>query len=270
MRYAPLLLNESDRLATLAEYELKEDDSELHLDAIIQLASKLFDVPIVLVSIVEQSRQIFAARKGLDVCETGRDVSFCAHALELDDILVIPDAKLDSRFAQNPLVLGEPFIRFYAGMPLAAPSGHVLGTLCIIDRRPRNGLSAQDREHLMALATLVLDKLEVRRLAVAHRAGQTRFEQIAATSPDGIICADHQGRITFWNPACERLFGFDAAQAVGSSIDLIVPPRLRGGHGGGLQRVAGGGVPRLVGTTVGLEARREDGREFPIELSLSM
>lgn len=270
MRYAPLLLNESDRLASLAEYELKEDDHELQLDAIVQLASKLFDVPIVLVSIVERERQFFSARKGLDVCETGRDVAFCAHALELDDILVIPDAKLDSRFAQNPLVLGEPFIRFYAGMPLVAPSGHVLGTLCIIDRRPRNGLSAQDREHLKALATLVLDKLEVRRLAVAHRAGQTRFEQIAGTLPDGIICANHEGRITFWNPACERLFGFNAAQALGSSIDLIVPPRLRGGHGGGLQRVAAGGAPRLVGTTVGLEARREDGQEFPIELSLSM
>ncbi|RYF45251.1 MAG: GAF domain-containing protein, partial [Cytophagaceae bacterium] len=205
MRYAPLLLNESDRLATLAEYELKEDDTELQLDAIVQLASKLFDVPIVLVSIVERERQFFSARKGLDVCETGRNVAFCAHALELDDILVIPDAKLDSRFAQNPLVLGEPFIRFYAGMPLVAPSGHVLGTLCIIDRRPRNGLTAQDRAHLKTLATLVLDKLEVRRLAVAHRAGQTRFEQIAATSPDGIICANHQGRITFWNPACKRL-----------------------------------------------------------------
>ena len=270
MRYAPLLLNESDRLAKLAEYELKEDDNELQLDGIVQLASRLFDVPIVLVSIVEQSRQIFSARKGIDVCETGRDVSFCAHALELDDILVIPDAKLDSRFVQNPLVLGEPFIRFYAGMPLLAPGGHALGTLCIIDRRPRNGLSVLDREHLKSLAMLVLDKLEIRRLTVAHRAGQTHFEQIAATSPDGIICANHLGRITFWNSACEQLFGFDAAHAVGSTIDLIVPPRMQGGHSGGLHRVAAGGAPRLVGTTVELEARHKDGREFPIELSLSM
>lgn len=270
MRYAPLLLNESDRLAALADYELTEDDSELQLDTIVQLASKLFDVPVVLVSIVERERQFFSARIGLDVCETGRDVSFCAHAIETDDILVVPDAKLDLRFAQNPLVLGEPFIRFYAGMPLMSPSGHALGTLCIIDRRPRNGLSPKDREHLKALATLVLDKLEVRRLAIAHRAGQTRFEQIAATSPDGIICANHQGRITFWNPACERLFGFEASHAIGSSIDLIVPPRRRGGHGGGLQRVAAGGTPRLVGTTVELEANHKQGHEFPIELSLSM
>ncbi|MGI4776557.1 MAG: putative bifunctional diguanylate cyclase/phosphodiesterase [Janthinobacterium lividum] len=265
-----MLLNESDRLAAIAEYQLVEDDGDLQLDAIVQLASKIFDVPIVLVSIVERERQFFSARIGLNICETGRDVSFCAHALEMDDILVIPDAKLDLRFAQNPLVLDEPYIRFYAGMPLVSPSGHVLGTLCIIDRRPRNGLSAQDREHLKALAKVVLDRLEMRRLAVAHRAGQTRFEQIAATSPDGIICANHLGRITFWNLACERLFGFEATQALGSSVDLIVPPRMQGGHGSGLQRVAAGGSPRLVGTTVELEARHENGREFPIELSLSM
>ena len=267
---APPSRNEPDRLAALAEYQLKPDDSALQLDEIVQLASKLFDVPIVLVSMVEQERQFFSARVGLDVCETGRDVSFCAHALGLDDILVVPDAKLDRRFAQNSLVLGKPFIRFYAGMPLVSPGGHALGTLCIIDRRPRNGLSPQDRRHLKALAALVLDKLEVRRLAVANEAGQSRFEQIAATSPDGIICANRQGRITFWNPACERLFGFKAAQAVGSSLDLIVPPRLRGGHGSGLQRVAAGGAPRVLGTTVELSACHQDGREFPVELSLSM
>ena len=270
MRLAPLSINEPDRLAALGEYQLKENDSTLELDDIVQLAKRLFDVPIVLVSIVEQERQFFSARVGVDVCETGLDVSFCAHALTLDDILVIPDARLDVRFAQNPLVLGEPFVRFYAGMPLITPRGHALGTLCIIDCRPRNGLSPQDRQHLKALAALVLGKLEVRRLAVAHRAGQTRFEQIAATSPDGIICANHQGRITFWNPACERLFGFNAAQAVGSSLELIVPPRMRGGHGRGLERVVAGGAPRLLGTTVELEACHQDGREFPIELSLSM
>lgn len=153
MRLAPLSINEPDRLAALAEYQLKEDDSTLELDDIVQLAKRLFDVPIVLVSIVEQERQFFSARVGVDVCETGLDVSFCAHALTLDDILVIPDARLDVRFAQNPLVLGEPFVRFYAGMPLITPRGHALGTLCIIDRRPRNGLSPQDRQHLRALTT---------------------------------------------------------------------------------------------------------------------
>ena len=270
MRYMPVLFNESERLAAVAEYELVPDDQALELDAILQLASALFSVPTALVSIVERNRQLFTARRGLDVCETGRDVAFCAYALGLDDVMVVLDAKLDPRFVANPLVVGEPFIRFYAGMPLRAPSGHVLGTLCIIDQRPRNAFSPQDREHLKALATLVMDRLEARRLSIAYRAGQSRFEQIAATSPDGIVCADHQGRITFWNAACERLFGYSTKEALGANIDLIVPSHMRGGHGDGLRRVAAGGAPRLVGTTVELDAVHRDGREFPVELSLSM
>ena len=244
MRYMPVLSNESDRLAAVAEYELVPDDQALELDAILQLAAALFSVPTALVSIVERDRQLFTARRGLDVCETGRDIAFCAHALGLDDVMVVLDAKLDPRFVANPLVVGKPFIRFYAGMPLRAPSGHVLGTLCIIDQRPRNAFSLQDREHLKALATLVMDKLEARRLSIAYRAGQSRFEQIAATSPVGIVCADHQGRITFWNAACEQLFGYNTKEALGTNIELIVPSHMRGGHGAGLRRAAAGEAPR--------------------------
>ena len=129
MRYMPVLSNESDRLAAVAEYELVPDDQALELDAILQLAAALFSVPTALVSIVERDRQLFTARRGLDVCETGRDIAFCAHALGLDDVMVVLDAKLDPRFVANPLVVGKPFIRFYAGMPLVAPNGHALGTL---------------------------------------------------------------------------------------------------------------------------------------------
>lgn len=112
--------------------------------------------------------------------------------------------------------------------------------------------------------------MELRRLEVARRASQSRFEHIASTSPDGIICASAEGSITVWNAAAERLFGYTAADAIGRSIDLIVPERMRGGHGGGMQRVAGGGEPRLVGKTVELPACHADGTEFPIELSLSL
>ena len=272
MRSAPHLFNEDERLVALAEYDLQNPATPIDLQEIVNLTARLFDVPIVLVSIVEREHQKFQARVGLEVCETGRDISFCAHALGLErqDILVVPDAKLDLRFATNPLVTGEPGIRFYAGVPLRSPGGHAIGTLCIIDKRPRRGLSDRERADLCALGALVVDKLEMRRLAVARAAGQSRFENIAATSPDGIICADQQGRITFWNSAAETLFGFSAQEAVGASIDIIVPERMRGGHGGGLQRVAAGGKPRLVGTTVELPAARSNGEEFPIELSLSM
>ena len=270
MRSAPHLFNEDARLAALAQYDLLSESDDVDLNETVQLAARLFDAPIALVSLIERDTQTFKARIGLDVCETARDVSFCAHAIAQTDILVIPDALLDPRFATNPLVTGSPNIRFYAGVPLRSPGGYAIGSLCIIDHRPRNGFSDSDRANLQSLATIVTDRLEIRRLAVAGAIGQTRFENIAATSPDGIICADHHGDITFWNAACERLFGFTADGAVGKSLDIIVPERMRGGHGGGLQRVAAGGKPRLVGTTVELDAVRQDGVEFPVELSLSM
>ncbi len=270
MRSAPHLFNEDARLAALAQYDLLSESDDVDLNETVQLAARLFDAPIALVSLIERDTQTFKGRIGLDVCETARDVSFCAHAIAQTDILVIPDALLDPRFATNPLVTGSPHIRFYAGVPLRSPDGFAIGSLCIIDHRPRNGFSDSDRANLQSLATIVTDRLEIRRLAVAGAIGQTRFENIAATSPDGIICADHHGDITFWNAACERLFGFTADEAVGKSLDIIVPERMRGGHGGGLQRVAAGGKPRLVGTTVELDAVRQDGVEFPVELSLSM
>ena len=270
MRSAPHLFNEDARLAALAEYDLMSGTDDVDLDQIVQLAASMFDVPIALVSLVERDSQTFKARVGLDVCGTDRSISFCAHAIAQDDILIIPDALLDMRFADNPLVTGEPGIRFYAGVPLRSPTGHALGSFCIIDRRPRNGLSCRERTDLQALADLVVDRLEMRRLSVASTVSQSRFENIAATSPDGIICADQHGRITFWNAACERLFGFPADEAIGASLDLIVPERMRGSHGGGLHRVAAGGAPRLVGTTVELDAASRGGSEFPIELSLSM
>ncbi|TVV71641.1 putative bifunctional diguanylate cyclase/phosphodiesterase [Sphingomonas solaris] len=270
MRSAPHLFNEDARLASLAEYDLLSGTDDVDLDQIVQLAARLFDVPIALVSLVERDTQTFKARVGIDVCGTDRHISFCAHAIAQDDVFVIPDALLDIRFADNPLVTGDPGIRFYAGIPLRSPTGHALGSLCIIDRRPRNGLSVGERTNLHTLARIVVDRMEMRRLSVASAVSQSRFENIAATSPDGIICADQHGRITFWNAGCERLFGFGAGEALGTSLDIIVPERMRGGHGSGLHRVAAGGTPRLVGTTVELDALGRDGSEFPIELSLSM
>ena len=270
MRPPPPVDDEAARLSALEAYGLAADDAQVDVGPLLKLARSLFDIPTVLLSLVERHRQIFAARLGLDVCETGRDVSFCAHALEREDALLVPDARLDPRFCDNPLVTGEPHIRFYVGHPLVTPTGHTIGTLCLIDSKPRSTFTADDQANLKGLADLVLDKLEMRRLERARHAGQIRFERISATSPDGIICANDQGEITFWNAAATRLFGFSEQEALGRSIDLIVPDRMRGGHGGGLARVAAGGKPRLVGTVVELPAQRKDGSEFPIELSLSM
>ncbi len=116
-------------------------------------------MPIALVSLIDADRQWFKSRQGLDACETGRDISFCGHAILQDDPLVVPDALEDPRFADNPLVTGEPKIRFYAGMPLRLSSGFRVGTLCLIDRKPRR-LEPEDLVLFRDLARLVVRELE--------------------------------------------------------------------------------------------------------------
>jgi len=133
----PIPDNEQERLALLYDLLLLDTPPEERLDKIVEFAAGEFRVPICLISLVDGKRQWFKARVGLDACETPRDVSFCAHALHSPDILLVPDALLDERFHDNPLVTGAPHIRFYAGAPLVCRDGLVIGTLCLIDTVPR-------------------------------------------------------------------------------------------------------------------------------------
>jgi GAF domain-containing protein len=154
----PIPDNEQERLALLHELLLLDTPPERRLDKIVEFAASEFDVPISLISLVDSNRQWFKARVGLDACETPRDISFCAHALGGDEVLVIPDASQDPRFHDNPLVTGAPHIRFYAGAPLVCRDGLVLGTLCLIDTRPRtlDGLGLAILRSLRELAVLEL------------------------------------------------------------------------------------------------------------------
>ncbi len=269
MRPARIGPHEDQRLAALAEYALPEGEVDAGLTVLTDLARRLFDVPIALVTLVAESRIVFGGNSGMDVCGAPREIGFCAHALTSDDLLVVPDTRLDPRFAGNPLVTGPDPMLFYAGVPLRTHAGHILGTLCLIDRQPRPNLPARDRQTLRDLGALALEALEARRLAQARVAGQHRFRHIAATSPDAIVCADRNGIIRFWNPTAERLFGYSAVEAVGQPLTLIVPQRHAAGHAAGLRRVAAGGAPTIVGRTVELTALHRDGHELPIELSLS-
>ena len=256
---------ELDRLATLNEYGVEGPLPEPEFQRLVQLAANVFDVPIALVSLVEAERQVFAARVGIQVCETSRDVSFCAHAIKSDDIMFVPDASRDPRFTTNSLVTGEPHIRFYAGAPLRAPSGHNIGTLCIIDQKPRHTFSENDQRNLTDLAALVLDKLELRRLEVARRSSQMRFENIASTSPDAIICTDASGLVTFWNRAAEKLLGLPAAEMLEHSIDRIGSTSLFEAF----QQLAGAGESLVESRTVELEVHKKNSTRVPVELSLS-
>jgi diguanylate cyclase (GGDEF)-like protein len=133
----PKPYDERQRLETLRSLRILDTAPEERFDRFTRLASRLFDVPIALVSLVDANRQWFKSKVGLEACETSREFSFCGHAILGDDVMVIPDAAEDGRFAGNPLVTHDPRVRFYAGYPLAAPDGKNMGTLCIIDHEPR-------------------------------------------------------------------------------------------------------------------------------------
>lgn len=266
MRGATSDQDEDRRLAGLKEYGIEEALTEPGFERLVQLTAHVFNVPIALVSLVEKERQLFAARVGLDVCETSRDLSFCAHAIKRDDIMVVPDATLDPRFCDNALVTGEPFIRFYAGVPLRSPNGHMIGTLCIIDSKPRPTFGVEDRRNLTDLGALVLDKLELRRLEIARRSSQDRFINIAATSPDAIICADELGNITFWNSAAERLLKYQPSEIVGRGIDLISSENMLRQ----LQHLSAGDMSLVEGRTVEIEVKRKNRSRVPVEMSVSM
>lgn len=173
--HAPQLPHdEPERLAALTALDVLDTAPDPVLDGLVQCATAVTGCPIALVSLLDVERQWFKAREGLAATETPRDVSFCGHAILQDELFEIADARLDPRFADNPLVTGEPHVTFYAGMPITA-DGHKLGTLCVIDQVPRR-LSAPQRKLLAALARAVQHWFETRRelLALRDSAGARR------------------------------------------------------------------------------------------------
>ncbi|MCE2659238.1 MAG: GAF domain-containing protein [Rubrivivax sp.] len=158
MLLAPIPDDDAQRLQALRELLILDTPPEERFDRIAAFAAAEFEVPIVLVSLVDHNRQWFKARIGLDTCETARDISLCGHAVVQQETLVIPDTHTDPRFADNPLVLGEPHIRFYAGAQLRLPGSATVGTLCLIDRRPRT-LDRTDLAILGSLRDLVVQEL---------------------------------------------------------------------------------------------------------------
>jgi GAF domain-containing protein len=157
---APIPANEAERLAALYATLLLDTPPEERFDRIVSFAAQEFDVPMALISLVDSERQWFKAAVGMGAtCQTERGVSFCSHAILRAEILEIPDALQDPRFADNPLVLGAPHIRYYAGAPLITRAGYALGTLCILDTRPRQ-LDGIELAILSTLRTLLLRELE--------------------------------------------------------------------------------------------------------------
>ncbi len=187
MDIAPFPANEAERLAALRSYAVLDTPPEHEFDELTQFASALCGTPIALVSLIDGDRQWFKSRVGLDAPETARDIAFCTHAILGDGVFEVPDASRDPRFADNPLVLADPNIRFYAGAPLVDPDGLPLGTLCVIDRVPR-ALTELQRSGLLVLGRQVIAQLELRRRI--RDLAQARDQALAGTRAKDVFLAN--------------------------------------------------------------------------------
>jgi diguanylate cyclase (GGDEF)-like protein/PAS domain S-box-containing protein len=223
--------DEEARLAELRSLQILDTDREERFDRLTRLTARLFGVPVALVSLIDADRQWFKSTVGLDATETRREDSFCGHAIIGDDTFVIPDARADDRFADNPMVAGEPFIRFYAGQPISGPEGHHLGTLCVIDRKPRT-FSSDDRQILKDLADLVDQELAGRTLAETLQklhATEARFEASFQQAPIGMamVSLRHDkdfGRFLDVNQALVDLVGDARASALQNQFTRYLHP----------------------------------------------
>ena len=266
MRCPSALPDETERLKALAQYGLSAESPLPSLDPVVQIAAHAFDVPVAAVNMVGREEVFFAASTGISECDMGRDVSFCAHAITQDEVMVVEDARLDARFHDNPLVTGPAQVRFYAGVPIRSPDGHALGALCVIDSKPRGSFLADDRERLKEMAKLVSDRLELKRLQVAAEESVGRFEHVALASANGIICVNRRGKITTINPAAERMFGRSAEQIIGQSLNALLPSWKLRNLSRRLRKSIDSGRAPAIEEFVG---RRADGTDFPVEVAWS-
>ena len=254
MTPAALPADEDARLAALRGLGVLDTPAEAEFDALVQAASTVCGTPIALVSLVDEGRQWFKANCGLaGATEMPRDLAFCAHAILDDELFVVADALADVRFADNPLVTSWPGMRFYAGAPVRLASGHRIGTLCVIDHRPRQ-LDATQRDVLISLSKAVSRALEGRQAAQQLRGalnaleGQRQMLDATLCSiEDAVLTTDSAGRINWVNPAAERLLGRSAPWLQGRSLRRAVALRSgdRCGISAALAVAADGGSARL-------------------------
>lgn len=207
----PVPRNERLRLQVLKAYALLDSQPEKAYDDYTYLASTICEAPIALISLVDEDRQWFKSRLGLDVSETPRDVAFCAHTILEQDVMTVQDALKDERFADNPLVTGDPGIRFYVGAPLTTHDGYALGTLCAIDRKPRS-LTATQKKGMAALARQLMMLIESRRTARELLAAMAKIKTMEGLIPVCSYCKDIRKDSGFWSSIEEYLREHSAAE----------------------------------------------------------
>lgn len=254
---APIPDNETERLAALHRYKILDTPPEETFDRLTRITAAYLGVPTALVSLVDENRQWFKSRYGLDAGETPRDIAFCAHTIMSNQVLVVDDATKDARFAENPLVTEEPNIRFYAGAPLCTRNGLRLGTLCAIDYVPRE-LTGIQKKTLADLARVVVDEMELRlaaktaneetvarkhigeQLRIAHdelehrvevrtrelQESQARLRAIVECSPGAVVIRDLSGRNLMVNKTFGEWYAVDRDEIIGKTMFDYLTPQI--------------------------------------------
>ncbi|WP_316157544.1 diguanylate cyclase domain-containing protein [Cupriavidus sp. BIC8F] len=241
------------------------------LDPVVKIAARVFKMPVAAVNMIGSDHVFFAASTGLEGAKVNmsRDVSFCAHAITRNEVMVVPDAALDERFYDNPLVTGPTNLRFYAGVPLMSPAGHAVGALCVIDGRPHRDFSEEDRERLRELARMAEDRLELRRIEIAAQAVRGRStEGLTEDHAAAFVQFDQARDILVWNDAAAALYGYEPSEGPGRSFDSLFPEREGAALRQLISRAEAGSVDE-ASMLVELHGLRKDGTEFLLGLSLS-
>jgi diguanylate cyclase (GGDEF)-like protein len=267
MKCPPELTTEPERLKALSAYGLGADRPLPSLDPVVRIAARMFNMPVAAVNMIGSDHVFFAASVGLErgKLDMSRDSSFCAHVIAQGREMVVPDAMLDDRFHDNPLVTGPANVRFYAGVPLWSPDGHALGALCVIDNKPHPDFSPDDRERLGELAKMAADRLELRRVEIA-----SSFQEMDHNASGALVQFDERHAVIAWNDAAVALFRYGPGEGFARSFDELVSGRERDGLRELVARVAAAGqVDDRMSMAANLHGLRRDSTEFEVRLDLS-
>lgn len=266
---------EAQRLEALHKLHILDTDAAPSFDNLVQVAASLFDVPMVLVSLVDEHRQWFKSRVGIKATELPRQGSFCTYAIDGDALFIVEDAHLDQRFIDSPFVKGPPYIRFYAGMPIRSEDGFNVGTFCLIDSQPRQ-LSEADQRHLILLARQAeqLLYLHYRTIQLALQTQQStenhaRYAAIIENAAAGILRIDGYGHVLQLNDSALQMLGYAREEVLGRNVKMLMPERWASQHDGYLSAYQTTGEKHVIGIGREVAALHKDGTHIPVHLAVS-
>lgn len=231
MKISQLPIDEKERLVALRTFQILDTESDPDFDGLVELASQLCEVPIALITLIDEHRQWFKSKIGLDIDETSRELAFCAHTIHENDLMVVNDTFEDERFFDNPFVIGEPTIRFYAGMPLITKNGYKLGSLCVIDKKPRQ-LNEKQMADLRIIGKQVINLLDLRlmnmELQSKVRQKTEELNDVFNKITDAVVILNKNWCYTYLNTKAEQITGKPHGYLIGKNIWAEFPESV--GH----------------------------------------